>query len=62
MTIAKATKAEQRELARLAAELEREGHYTLAYRNWSRVEGGGRNIVPSFAVRNSLRRRINSDY
>ena len=39
MTIAKATKAEQRELARLAAELERDGHYTLAYRNWSRVEG-----------------------
>ena len=39
MTLAKATKAEQRELARLAAELEREGHYTLAYRNWSRVEG-----------------------
>lgn len=37
--IAKATKAEQKELARLAAELEREGHYTLAYRNWSRVEG-----------------------
>lgn len=39
MTIAKATKAEQLALARLAAELEREGHYTLAYRNWSRVEG-----------------------
>ena len=39
MTLAKATKAEQRELARLAAELEREGHYTMAYRNWSRVEG-----------------------
>ena len=39
MTLAKATKAEQQELARLAAELEREGHYTLAYRNWSRVEG-----------------------
>ena len=39
MTIAKATKAAQRELARLAAELEREGHYTLAYRNWSRVDG-----------------------
>ena len=38
MTIAKATKAEQLALARLAAELEREGHYTLAYRNWSRVE------------------------
>ena len=37
--IAKATKAEQLALARLAAELEREGHYTLAYRNWSRVEG-----------------------
>ena len=39
MTLARLTKAEQRELARLAAELEREGHYTLAYRNWSRVEG-----------------------
>ena len=39
MTIAKATKAEQKELAMRAAELEREGHYTLAYRNWSRVEG-----------------------
>ena len=39
MTIAKATKAEQLALARLAAELERDGHYTLAYRNWSRVEG-----------------------
>ena len=39
MTLAKATKAEQLALARLAAELEREGHYTLAYRNWSRVEG-----------------------
>ena len=39
MTLARPTKAEQRELARLAAELEREGHYTLAYRNWSRVEG-----------------------
>ena len=37
--IAKATKAEQLALARLAAELERDGHYTLAYRNWSRVEG-----------------------
>ena len=37
--IAKATKAEQLALARLAAELEREGHYTLAYMNWSRVEG-----------------------
>lgn len=37
--IAKATKAEQQELSRLAAELEREGHYTLAYRNWRRVEG-----------------------
>ena len=37
--IAKATKAEQQELARLAAELERDGRYTLAYRNWSRVEG-----------------------
>ena len=39
MTLARLTKAEQRELARLAAELEREGRYTLAYRNWSRVEG-----------------------
>ena len=39
MTTAKATKAEQQELARLAAELEREGHYTLAYRHWRRVEG-----------------------
>ena len=39
MTLAKATKAEQLALARLAAELERDGHYTLAYRNWSRVEG-----------------------
>ena len=39
MTLARLTKAEQRELSRLAAELEREGHYTLAYRNWSRVEG-----------------------
>lgn len=39
MTLARPTKAEQQELARLAAELEREGHYTLAYRNWSRVEG-----------------------
>ena len=39
MTLARATKAEQRELARMAAELEREGRYTLAYRNWSRVEG-----------------------
>ena len=39
MTLARLTKAEQRELARLAAELERDGHYTLAYRNWSRVEG-----------------------
>ena len=39
MTIAKATKAEQLALARLAAELERDGHYTMAYRNWSRVEG-----------------------
>ena len=39
MTIAKATKAEQLALARLAAELERDGRYTLAYRNWSRVEG-----------------------
>ena len=39
MTIAKATKAEQRELARLAAELEREGRYAMAYHNWSRVEG-----------------------
>ena len=39
MTLARLTKAEQQELARLAAELEREGHYTLAYRNWSRVEG-----------------------
>ena len=39
MTLAKATKAEQRELARLAAELEREGHYTLAAINWRRVEG-----------------------
>lgn len=37
--IAKATKAEQKELARLAAELEREGHYTLAAMNWRRVEG-----------------------
>ena len=37
--IAKATKAEQLALARLAAELERDGRYTLAYRNWSRVEG-----------------------
>jgi hypothetical protein len=36
---AKATKVEQQELAMRAAELEREGHYTLAYRNWSRVEG-----------------------
>ena len=39
MTLARLTKAEQLALARLAAELEREGHYTLAYRNWSRVEG-----------------------
>ena len=39
MTLARPTKAEQLALARLAAELEREGHYTLAYRNWSRVEG-----------------------
>ena len=39
MTLARLTKAEQRELARLAAELERDGHYTLAYRNWSRVDG-----------------------
>ena len=39
MTLARLTKAEQRELARMAAELEREGHYTLAYRNWRRVEG-----------------------
>ena len=39
MTLARLTKAEQLALARLAAELERDGHYTLAYRNWSRVEG-----------------------
>ena len=37
--IAKATKAEQLALAMRAAELERDGRYTLAYRNWSRVEG-----------------------
>lgn len=39
MTIAKATKAEQLALAMRAAELERAGQYTLAYRNWSRVDG-----------------------
>ena len=39
MTRAKATKAEQLALARMAAELERDGHYTLAAMNWRRVEG-----------------------
>ena len=39
MTLARLTKAEQLALARLAAELEREGRYAMAYHNWSRVEG-----------------------